>query len=71
MASGSKKVKSIRAVLANFDISRNSASKQDCETKRPCKIPAKTPSEVAGEDGIDSDINFKKRNKLSFSAHQT
>ena len=33
----------------------------------PDKILTKTPSEVAGEDGIDSDIDFKKRNKLSFS----
>ena len=30
----------------------------------PCKILAKTPSEVAGEDGIDSDIDFKKREKI-------
>ena len=30
----------------------------------PCKIPAKTPSEVAGEDGIDSDINFKKKEQI-------
>ena len=32
----------------------------------PAKILTKTPSEVAGEDGIDFDIDFKKRNKLSF-----
>ena len=27
----------------------------------PGKMSAKTPSEVAGEDGIDSDIDFKKK----------
>ena len=26
-----------------------------------CKISAKTSSKVAGEDGIDSDIDFKKK----------
>ena len=31
------------------------------------KMFTKTPSEVAGEDGIDSDIDLKKGNKLSFS----
>ena len=31
------------------------------------KIPAKTPWEVAREDGVNTDIDFKKRNKLSFS----
>ena len=28
------------------------------------KILTKTPSEVAGEDGIDSDIDFKKREQI-------
>ena len=30
----------------------------------PCKISAKMPSEVAGEDGIDSDIDFKKGEQI-------
>ena len=30
----------------------------------PEKILTKTPSEVAGEDGIDSDIDFKKREQI-------
>ena len=30
----------------------------------PCKIPAKMPSEVAREDGIDSDIDFKKKEQI-------
>ena len=30
----------------------------------PEKILAKTPSEVAGEDGIDSDIDFKKEDQI-------
>ena len=29
-----------------------------------CKMSAKTPSEVAGEDGIDSDIDFKKKEQI-------
>ena len=29
-----------------------------------CKMSAKTPSEVAGEDGIDSDIDFKKEDQI-------
>ena len=33
----------------------------------PEKILTKMPSEVAGEDGIDSDIDFKKGEQLSFS----
>ena len=28
------------------------------------KILTKTPSEVAGEDGIDSDIDFKKKEQI-------
>ena len=28
------------------------------------KMSAKTPSEVAGEDGIDSDIDFKKEDQI-------
>ena len=28
------------------------------------KILTKTPSEVAGEDGIDSDIDFKKKKQI-------
>ena len=30
----------------------------------PGKMSAKTPSEVAGEDGIDSDIDFKKEDQI-------
>mgnify|MGYP001259195486 FL=1 len=30
----------------------------------PEKILTKTPSEVAGEDGIDSDIDFKKEDQI-------
>ena len=30
----------------------------------PAKILTKTPSEVDGEDGIDSDIDFKKREQI-------
>ena len=30
----------------------------------PDKIPAKTPSEVAGEDGIDSEIDFKIKEQI-------
>ena len=30
----------------------------------PAKILTKTPSEVAGEDGIDSDIDFKKKEQI-------
>ena len=30
----------------------------------PEKILTKTPSEVAGEDGIDSDIDFKKKEQI-------
>ena len=30
----------------------------------PGKMSAKTPSEMAGEDGIDSDIDFKKREQI-------
>ena len=30
----------------------------------PAKILIKTPSEVAGEDGIDSDIDFKKEDEI-------
>ena len=30
----------------------------------PGKMSAKTPSEVAGEDGIDSDIDFKKKEQI-------
>ena len=29
-----------------------------------CKISAKTPSEVAGEDGIDSDIDINKMEQI-------
>ena len=29
------------------------------------KILTKTPSEVAGEDGIDSDIDFKKKEQIA------
>ena len=29
-----------------------------------CKISAKTPSDVAGEDGIDTDIDFKKKEQI-------
>ena len=32
--------------------------------KGPDKIPAKTPSEVAGEDGINTDIDFKKKEQI-------
>ena len=28
------------------------------------KIPAKTPSEVAGEDGVNTDIDFKKKEQI-------
>ena len=31
----------------------------------PAKILTKTPSEVAGEDGIDSDIDFKKKEQIA------
>ena len=30
----------------------------------PAKILTKTPLEVAGEDGIDSDIDFKKKEQI-------
>ena len=30
----------------------------------PAKILTKTSSEVAGEDGIDSDIDFKKKEQI-------
>ena len=30
----------------------------------PAKILTKTPSEVVGEDGIDSDIDFKKKEQI-------
>ena len=30
----------------------------------PAKILTKTPSEVAKEDGIDSDIDFKKKEQI-------
>ena len=33
----------------------------------PAKILTKTPSEVAGEDGIDSDIDFKKEEQIVIS----
>ena len=29
-----------------------------------CKMSVKTPSELAGEDGIDSDIDFKKEEQI-------
>ena len=30
----------------------------------PGKMSAKTPSEVAGEDGIETDIDFKKKEQI-------
>ena len=32
--------------------------------KGPDKIPAKTSSEVAGEEGINTDIDFKKKEQI-------
>ena len=68
------------AVLANFEIFTEIQLLSRIErlrtksmsislkiSKAPAKILTKTLSEVAGEDGIDSDIDLKKRNKLSFS----
>ena len=29
-----------------------------------CKMSAKTPSEVAGEDGVNTDIDFNKKEQI-------
>ena len=65
------------AVLANFEIFTEIQLLSRIErlrtksmsislkiSKAPAKILTKTPSEVAGEDGIDSDIDLKKKEQI-------
>ena len=77
MASGSKKVESIRSILSNFDFSRNSSFKARLWDlgQKVCQFYwrfqtayAKSPQKALGSGGrgrdIDSDIDFKKKEQI-------